>query len=92
MLNPRVVVVGFPDADVLGLRQRESDGAGFCSACGQGLLALPRAREVRKTVTVVFADVTGIRPFRGGWGRFAPRGARAQLEPATPSLQSWFNP
>jgi class 3 adenylate cyclase/tetratricopeptide (TPR) repeat protein len=35
-----------------------ADGARFCSACG---VALPdtSAREVRKTVTVLFADVTG---------------------------------
>jgi class 3 adenylate cyclase/tetratricopeptide (TPR) repeat protein len=37
-----------------------SDGAKFCSECGANLLApAPRAREVRKTVTVVFCDVTG---------------------------------
>ena len=35
------------------------DGAGFCSDCGFRLGASPRAREVRKIVTVVFADVTG---------------------------------
>lgn len=34
------------------------DSARFCSACGAGLAATA-AREVRKTVTVVFADVTG---------------------------------
>ena len=35
------------------------DGAGFCSACGRVLGVSPGAREVRKTVTVLFADVTG---------------------------------
>ena len=35
------------------------DGAGFCSACGQAVSASAVAREVRKTVTVLFADVTG---------------------------------
>ena len=33
-------------------------GAHFCNACGAEL-AVPSAREVRKTVTVVFSDVTG---------------------------------
>jgi class 3 adenylate cyclase/tetratricopeptide (TPR) repeat protein len=33
-------------------------GARFCSACGAELAAAP-GREVRKTVTTVFADVTG---------------------------------
>ena len=32
--------------------------ARFCSTCGSKLDAAP-AREVRKTVTVLFADVTG---------------------------------
>ena len=35
------------------------DSAGFCSACGQAVSASAVAREVRKTVTVLFADVTG---------------------------------
>ncbi|HEY7178041.1 MAG TPA: adenylate/guanylate cyclase domain-containing protein [Gaiella sp.] len=34
------------------------EGARFCSACGATLTA-PPVREVRKTVTVLFADVTG---------------------------------
>jgi class 3 adenylate cyclase/tetratricopeptide (TPR) repeat protein len=38
--------------------QQNSDGARFCGACGAGLAAGP-AREVRKTVTVIFADLTG---------------------------------
>jgi class 3 adenylate cyclase len=37
-----------------------ADGAKFCSECGAHLLApTPRHREMRKTVTVVFCDVTG---------------------------------
>jgi class 3 adenylate cyclase/tetratricopeptide (TPR) repeat protein len=38
-------------------RQNPS-GFAFCSACGAGL-AVTATREVRKTVTVLFADVTG---------------------------------
>jgi signal transduction histidine kinase len=38
--------------------QANLDGARFCSACGSELEA-GAAREVRKTVTVLFADVTG---------------------------------
>lgn len=34
------------------------DGARFCATCGSGLVPL-QAREVRKTITVLFADVTG---------------------------------
>ena len=34
------------------------DGARFCDACGAALAA-PATREVRKTVTVLFCDVTG---------------------------------
>ena len=34
-------------------------GAGFCNACGSPLAAAPAAREQRKTVTVLFCDVTG---------------------------------
>ncbi len=35
-----------------------ADAARFCGGCG-AILAPERAREVRKVVTVVFADVTG---------------------------------
>jgi class 3 adenylate cyclase/tetratricopeptide (TPR) repeat protein len=38
--------------------ERNPDGARFCNACGAELAA-PSSREVRKTVTVLFADVTG---------------------------------
>ena len=33
--------------------------ARFCNACGERLAATAPAGEVRKTVTVVFCDVTG---------------------------------
>ena len=33
--------------------------AKFCLACGTPLAAAPPTREVRKTVTVLFTDVTG---------------------------------
>jgi class 3 adenylate cyclase/tetratricopeptide (TPR) repeat protein len=36
-----------------------SDRARFCQACGRPLVVEPPLREVRKTVTVLFADVTG---------------------------------
>jgi class 3 adenylate cyclase len=34
-------------------------GAGFCNSCGAGLLSTGASREVRKTVTVLFCDLTG---------------------------------
>ena len=36
-----------------------AEGAKFCSECGAKLDAPTATREVRKTVTVVFCDVTG---------------------------------
>ena len=40
--------------------QDNPDIAKFCLACGSELTAIPaEVREVRKTVTVVFTDVTG---------------------------------
>ena len=38
--------------------QDNRDGARFCDSCGEPLAA-PHTREVRKTVTVLFADVAG---------------------------------
>ncbi len=35
------------------------DGARFCNACGAGIPEAGAAAEVRKTVTVIFCDVTG---------------------------------
>jgi ribosomal protein L40E len=34
-------------------------GAKFCNECGARLVEAPAARDQRKTVTVVFCDVTG---------------------------------
>ena len=34
-------------------------GARFCNGCGAALATTAASREVRKTVTVVFSDVTG---------------------------------
>ena len=39
--------------------RRTRKAARFCASCGAELGRTPGAREVRKTVTVVFADVTG---------------------------------
>jgi class 3 adenylate cyclase/tetratricopeptide (TPR) repeat protein len=39
--------------------QDTSPGARFCSGCGAALAAAEAPREVRKTVTVLFCDVTG---------------------------------
>src|SRR5512133_817723 len=36
-----------------------SDGAKFCEECATPLVLTPAAREQRKTVTVLFCDVTG---------------------------------
>ncbi len=39
--------------------QENPDGFRFCGACGAALVAVQPAREVRKTVTVLFCDVAG---------------------------------
>ena len=39
--------------------QANPEGARFCNACGAPLEAAPPSREQRKTVTVLFCDVTG---------------------------------
>jgi class 3 adenylate cyclase len=39
--------------------QENPDGFRFCGACGTALTAPPPSREVRKTVTVLFCDVSG---------------------------------
>jgi class 3 adenylate cyclase/tetratricopeptide (TPR) repeat protein len=39
--------------------QENPEGARFCNACGGSLIEAAPAREVRKTVTVLFCDVTG---------------------------------
>jgi class 3 adenylate cyclase len=35
------------------------EGSRFCNGCGAALPAAPAAREIRKTVTVLFCDLTG---------------------------------
>jgi class 3 adenylate cyclase len=42
-----------------GMRDRDPDAARFCMSCGATLAPAPPIRELRKVVTVVFADVTG---------------------------------
>jgi class 3 adenylate cyclase/tetratricopeptide (TPR) repeat protein len=39
--------------------QENPDGFRFCGACGAELTIVERPRELRKTVTVLFSDVTG---------------------------------
>jgi class 3 adenylate cyclase/tetratricopeptide (TPR) repeat protein len=39
--------------------QENPEGFKFCGACGAALVPTERAREVRKTVTVLFSDVQG---------------------------------
>jgi class 3 adenylate cyclase/tetratricopeptide (TPR) repeat protein len=39
-------------------RADNPDGARFCASCGSGLTSI-QTREVRKTITVLFADVSG---------------------------------
>ena len=39
--------------------EENPERAKFCLSCGTALAAAPAAREVRKTVTVLFTDVTG---------------------------------
>jgi predicted nucleic acid-binding Zn ribbon protein len=66
-------------ATCLSCGQANPDGARFCSACGAELVAMG-SREVRKTGTVLFADVTGstalgeqLDPEGGGHSIAAPR-------------------
>ena len=64
-----------------GLRDRDADVARFCMACGAALVAPERAREARKVVTVVFADITG------------STGLGERLDPETlrAIMGRWFN-
>ena len=39
--------------------QESPDGFSFCGNCGTALTVTEPPREVRKTVTVVFCDLTG---------------------------------
>jgi class 3 adenylate cyclase len=47
------------DGRVPRVRLRKPPEARFCSGCGASLVEAAPLREVRKTVTVVFCDVTG---------------------------------
>ncbi len=42
-----------------GCGRENPEGAGFCNGCGKALVATPAPREQRKTVTVLFCDVSG---------------------------------
>src|SRR5262245_5162078 len=55
-----------------------ADGARFCSSCGTRLEAREPAREERKVVTVLFADLVG---FTSRAERLDPEDVRAVLEP-----------
>src|SRR5262245_49540616 len=46
-------------AACLSCGKENEAGARFCSACGTPLAQAEPAREVRKTVTILFCDVTG---------------------------------
>ena len=58
---------------------RENAGeARFCSGCGSPLAGLPQAREERKVVTVLFADLVG---FTSRAEQLDPEDVRAMLSP-----------
>ena len=62
------------------------DGARFCSSCGTRLeQAVEPAREERKVVTVLFADLVG---FTSRAGQLDPEDVRAVLEPYHARLRS----
>ena len=42
-----------------GCGRENPPDARFCNGCGAALAAVPAARQKRKTVTVLFCDVTG---------------------------------
>ena len=58
------------------LRQRDPDGFRFCGSCGAPLAATPSAREERKILTVLFADLVG---FTARSERLDPEDVRALL-------------
>src|SRR3954453_17044320 len=58
--------------------QENPDVARFCLACGSGLVASPDAREERKVVTVLFADLVG---FTSRAEQLDPEDVRALLSP-----------
>src|SRR5712691_5983293 len=65
--------------------QENSPGAKFCSECGFGLLEATRAREERKVVTVLFADLVG---FTAQAERLDPEDVRSVLAPYYARLRS----
>jgi predicted ATPase/class 3 adenylate cyclase len=58
--------------------QENPDVARFCLACGTALTAAPEAREERKVVTVLFADLVG---FTSRAEQLDPEDVRALLSP-----------
>ena len=58
--------------------QENPDVARFCLACGAALTAAPEAREERKVVTVLFADLVG---FTSRAEQLDPEDVRALLSP-----------
>ncbi|HEX6399479.1 MAG TPA: adenylate/guanylate cyclase domain-containing protein [Actinomycetota bacterium] len=58
--------------------RENADDAQFCNACGSPLANGTRAREERKVVTVLFADLVG---FTGRSERLDPEDVRATLTP-----------
>src|SRR5919108_3975016 len=66
--------------------RENADDARFCSSCGTALVAEPgRAREERKVVTVLFADLVG---FTSRAEKMDPEDVRAVLEPYHSHLRS----
>src|SRR5436305_1556382 len=60
--------------------QENSDNFRFCGACGAPLVEPSPAREVRKTVTVLFADVVGS----------TARGEQRDPEAVRAQMAQWF--
>jgi class 3 adenylate cyclase/tetratricopeptide (TPR) repeat protein len=58
--------------------RENADDARFCSACGAALMAVEAAREERKVVSVLFADLVG---FTSRAERMDPEDVRALLSP-----------
>ena len=66
--------------------QENPEGARFCNACAAPLTAeQPAAREERKVVTILFADLVG---FTGRAERLDPEDVRAMLSPYFARLRS----
>jgi class 3 adenylate cyclase/tetratricopeptide (TPR) repeat protein len=65
--------------------QENPEGSRFCNSCGAGLEAAAPAREERKIVTVLFADLVG---FTSRAERMDPEDVRALLAPYHAHLRS----